>query len=127
LGWRDSNRCGEISKDDGFFGHRLSRVPESGLEAYMGAFVSKSDLLSYSYDREGDVLYLTFGEARPAITRGEQNGLLVRTDPTTREVIGVTVLDYETKFRGLDDLSWLDDQDLPTRLVNFLKRRPQVT
>jgi len=50
-----------------------------------------------SYDRGSDVLYLSIGDPRPAITRGEKNGLLIRTDPTTHEIVGLTVLDYEKK------------------------------
>ena len=57
-----------------------------------------------SYDRDCDVLYLSIGEPRPAITRGAQNGLLIRSDPETREVIGLTILHYEAKFRRLADI-----------------------
>jgi hypothetical protein len=91
----------------------------------MGATVRPNDEISVSYDCAGDVLYLSIGEPRPAITRGEKNGLLIRADPQTREVVGLTILDYEAKFRQLADISWIEE-GLPSDLMNFLKRRPHV-
>jgi uncharacterized protein YuzE len=80
--------------------------------------------LIVSYDGEGDVLYLSIGKPRPAVTRGEMNGLLVRTNPQTHQVVGLTVLDYEKKFRQLDDISWIEKQSLPDEITDFLERRP---
>ena len=91
----------------------------------MGATVRNIDEVEVSYDRDSDVLYLSLGEPRPALTRGEKNGLLVRIDPQTHQVVGLTVLDYEKKFRQLDDIAWIDKQSLPDEIVDFLKRRPQ--
>jgi uncharacterized protein YuzE len=91
----------------------------------MGATLRPSDKINVSYDGAGDVLYLSIGEPRPAITRGDKNGLLIRSDPQTREVIGLTILDYEARFRQLADISWIE-QGLPSDLMNFLKRRPHV-
>jgi len=92
----------------------------------MGAFV-ETPLISWSYDRESDVLYLSIGRARPAITHGAKDGLLIRTDPKTREIVGLTILDYESKFRRLTDLSWIDKEPLPAELIKFLKNRPLVS
>ena len=91
----------------------------------MGATVRNIDEIEVSYDPDGDVLYLSLGNPRPAITRGEKDGLLVRTDPHTDQVVGLTVLDYEKKFRQLDDVSWVEKHSLPDEIVDFLKRRPQ--
>ena len=71
--------------------------------------------------------YLSIGEPRPALTRGEKYGLLVRIDPQTHQFVGLTVLDYEKKFRQLDDIAWVEQQSLPTEIVDFLKRRPQFS
>jgi uncharacterized protein YuzE len=91
----------------------------------MGATVRNIDEVEVSYDRDGDVLYLSLGDPRPAVTRGEKNGLLVRTDPETHQVVGLTVLDYEKNFRQLADVSWVEEQSLPDEIVDLLKRRPQ--
>ncbi len=44
----------------------------------MGATVRNLDAIEASYDPDGDVLYLSIGNPRPAITRAEKDGLLVR-------------------------------------------------
>jgi hypothetical protein len=90
----------------------------------MGAAVKHMDKVKVSYDRGGDVLYLSIGEARPAITKGERNGLLIRTDPQTHEVVGLTILDYEEKFRRLADFSWIEEEHLPDEIMDFLKSPP---
>ncbi len=92
----------------------------------MGATVRNIDKVEVSYDSDGDVLYLSIGEPRPALTRGEKNGLLIRSDPQTHQVVGLTVLDYEKKFRKLADISWVEKQSLPDEIVEFLNRRPQL-
>ena len=58
------------------------------------------------------------GEPRPALTRGEKYGLLVRIDPQTHQFVGLTVLDYEKKFRQLYDIAWVEQQSLPTEIVD---------
>ena len=93
----------------------------------MGATVRNIDQVEVSYDPDGDVLYLSIAEPQAALTRGEANGLLVRTDPQTHRVVGLTVLDYEKKFRQLDDVSWVEQQSLPDELVELLKSRPQFS
>lgn len=45
------------------------------------------------YDEEDDVLYLSVSAPQPAITWESPEGALVRLDPETREVIGLTILD----------------------------------
>ena len=93
----------------------------------MGATLRQNDELDVTYDRAADVLYLSIGNPAPALTKGAENGLLIRFDPATNRVVGVTVLNYEEKFRGLDDMSWLDSKALPSQLTEYLKRRPHFT
>lgn len=45
-----------------------------------------------SYDQESDVLYLSIGRPRPAIVWESPEGVLVRLDPETRDLVGLTVL-----------------------------------
>lgn len=92
----------------------------------MGATVTQTEKVEVSYDRESDVLYLSIGKPRPAVTRGETNGLLVRADPQTHQVVGLTVLDYEKKFRQLDDISWIEKHSLPDEIADFLKTPPAI-
>jgi uncharacterized protein YuzE len=79
-----------------------------------------------SYDRDADVLYVSIGSPRPAYTYEEEEGLLLRKDPKSQELVGVTILDYEGHFRQLPDLSWLATKPLPEELIAYLRERPAV-
>ena len=79
------------------------------------------------YDREVDVLYLFVRHAKATSTLEERDGLLVDRDSYSGEIVGVTVLDYERRFRQLPDLSWLTELPLPPLLTSFLiERQPLV-
>lgn len=79
-----------------------------------------------SYDRDADVLYISIGSPRPAHTYEEEHRLLLRKDPRTGEIVGVTILDYEEHFRHLPDLSWLTTKPLPEELIAYLQERPML-
>lgn len=53
------------------------------------------------YDREGDVLYLSIGDPRPAVSQELGNDVLLRVDPETGEVVGLTVLNLSARFGSL--------------------------
>ena len=90
----------------------------------MAAPITRRGQFELSYDRDADVLYISIGSPRPAFTEEDEEGLLIRKDPQTGEVVGVTVLDYEEHFRQLSDLSWLAKKPLPEELVTYLRERP---
>jgi len=50
------------------------------------------------YDAEGDVLYLSIGEPRPAISQEVGDDVLLRIDPNTGEIVGLTVLNLSSRF-----------------------------
>jgi uncharacterized protein YuzE len=79
-----------------------------------------------SYDDASDVLYVSMGEPRPALTHEENDGVLVRTDPKTGETVGVTILSYDRHFRHLADVSWLATRGLPAEMIHYLEERPQL-
>jgi hypothetical protein len=76
--------------------------------------------LSVDYDQAGDVLYVSLGDPKPALTFEERDGLLVWKDPVSGVPIAVTVIQYEGHFRKLDDVSWVGESHLPEGLTNFL-------
>jgi hypothetical protein len=82
--------------------------------------------ISVSYDRTTDVLYVSEGDPKPALTSETREGVLVRRDPRTGKPIAVTVLDYENRFRRLRDISWLGSLGLPSDLFEYLRERPAV-
>src|ERR1700735_2931670 len=117
MGWRQGRRRGEILEDwqrnpnDGVYNSRKynSGEPIMALEKH--------------YDREGDVLYLTIRRSPFSHATKHRDGLLIDIDRESNKVVGVTVLDYETKFRKLSDLSWIMSLHLPRPLSDFLIER----
>lgn len=55
------------------------------------------------YDKVGDVLYLSVGEPRSAISREIGDDVLLRVDLDTEEVGGVTILNLSSRFSSLDN------------------------
>ena len=54
--------------------------------------------LNISYDEHADVLYLSHGKPRPAISHEVSEGILLRQDPRTQAVVGITIIDFRTTF-----------------------------
>jgi len=52
------------------------------------------------YDSEADVLYISFGEPRPAEGLDIGDGTILRIGPKTEEVIGLTILDFSKRVEG---------------------------
>ena len=58
----------------------------------------KIDQLTVSYDKEADVLYITEGKPRETIGEMMDDGVIVRRDPKTKEVLGFTIVDFTEHF-----------------------------
>lgn len=54
--------------------------------------------LNFDYDKESDVLYVSLGRPRRAISREADGGVIVRFDLKTRKVVGFTIINF---LRGL--------------------------
>jgi len=52
----------------------------------------KPTTITWDYDEEGDVLYLSIGEPRPAIGMDIGEGIVVRYDEVSQEVVGLTLI-----------------------------------
>ena len=81
-------------------------------------------ILSVSYDKASDVLYVSLGEPKAALTVEDRDGVLLRKDPKSGKPVAVTVVDYAHHFRNLKDVSWISERGLPAQLVDFLRARP---
>lgn len=57
-----------------------------------------SNQANWDYDEEADVLYLSVGEPRPAIGIDIGDGVVLRYDEETREVVGLTVIGLRSKL-----------------------------
>jgi len=55
------------------------------------------------YDSESDVLYLSAGEPRPAISREMGEDVLARVDAETGAIVGLTVLNLSGRFGAVGD------------------------
>ncbi|MFB6216637.1 MAG: DUF2283 domain-containing protein, partial [Candidatus Aenigmatarchaeota archaeon] len=55
--------------------------------------------MEISYDEEADVLYLTFRECKNVETEHEENGILVRKNMETGEIVGYTIMYISEKER----------------------------
>lgn len=66
----------------------------------MGSQKMKSKFLDY--DIENDVLYIYFEKAQEAISREVGDGIFLRLDPNTDQVVGVTVLNIRKKIIPTD-------------------------
>jgi uncharacterized protein YuzE len=55
------------------------------------------DMMQLAYDRDADVLYLTIGAPRQAISREIGDDVLLRIDVETEVVVGLTVLNLSTR------------------------------
>jgi len=53
------------------------------------------------YDAEGDVLYLSIGDPRPAISEELGDDVLLRVDVETGEIVGLTVLNLSARFSSI--------------------------
>jgi uncharacterized protein YuzE len=61
--------------------------------------------LNFYYDREADVLYFSKGTPYPEQASQEIGGdMIVRLNPKTREVEGITILNFSRRFTGIDAL-----------------------
>ena len=66
----------------------------------MGGQKMKSKFLDY--DIENDVLYIYFEKAQEAISREVGEGIFLRLDPNTDQVVGVTVLNIRKQIIPTD-------------------------
>lgn len=56
------------------------------------------------YDKEADVLYVSFGEPKSSETLDTGEDLLIRFDPVTGEITGFTVLNFSEFGQEIEEL-----------------------
>ena len=85
----------EIGSDDWLYRDGLPGAtaidPEGSLMQAL-KILEKPSVLQWDYDEEADVLYLSVGEPRPAVGTDIGEGLVVRYDEMTKEVVGLTLV-----------------------------------
>jgi len=57
----------------------------------------KMEKIEFDYDEEADVMYISFGEPKEAVTE-EIGNIGVRIDEKKREIVGLTILEFMKTF-----------------------------
>ena len=66
------------------------------------SILAKPTALTWDYDADADVLYLSLGEPQLAVGVDIGEGVMVRYDETRQEVVGLTVLGLRARLlKGL--------------------------
>jgi len=60
--------------------------------------LEKPATISWDYDEEADVLYLSLGEPRPAVGTDIGEGIVVRYDEINKEVVGLTLIGLRARL-----------------------------
>ena len=63
----------------------------------------KPQEMKFRFDAKSDVMYFSFGEPREAISVEQESGLIIRMDPETDEVVGLTIVDFLKRLSGKDE------------------------
>ena len=54
----------------------------------------KNQNVEWDYDAEADALYLSIGNPRVAEGVNIGGGIIVRVNPKTKEIVGITIIDF---------------------------------
>ena len=55
--------------------------------------------MSFSYDKQADVLYLSMGNPRKSISHEVEDGIILRFDAKKKHLSGVTIMDFQARFQ----------------------------
>jgi uncharacterized protein YuzE len=60
--------------------------------------LEKPSSITWDYDEEADVLYLSVGEPQPALGLDIGEGVIIRYDEARKEVVGLTLLGLRARL-----------------------------
>lgn len=60
--------------------------------------LEKPSSISWDYDEEADVLYLSMGEPKPALGVDIGEGVILRYDESRKEVVGLTLIGLRVRL-----------------------------
>ena len=63
-----------------------------------------ADVLRFAYDKEADILDISLGRPRRAISREIEDDVFVRLDFKSKKVVGFSILNFTKWFNALDDV-----------------------
>ena len=77
------------------------------------------------YDKMADVLYISFGAPKAAISDEVDDGDFVRVDPFTDEIVGITLLDFKERYL-IENIEESAQLIIPEILDKFRKHSHQI-
>lgn len=54
--------------------------------------------LNFSYDKEGDILDISLGQPKKAISEEISDDFFVRLEPKSKKIVGFMILNFEKRF-----------------------------
>ena len=69
-----------------------------------GGSVEKNQIVM-SYDREADVVYISFGKPMKSVSEEIDPYVVVRRNPKTKEILGITITNFTKYFEAKKQLS----------------------
>jgi len=54
--------------------------------------------LSINYDKNSDILYISLGDSKECINTELEKGNLLRFEPSTNELVGITLMDFADRY-----------------------------
>lgn len=57
--------------------------------------------MSVNYDKQSDVMYVSFGKPQCGIADEMEHGIFIRKDLSGNKIIGITFLDFKENFQNL--------------------------
>lgn len=83
--------------------------------------------LNIDYDEEADVLYLSFGKPRPAISIEVKEGDFVRVDAYSDEIVGITIIDFKEKYITSKITSTILDKSVKNIIPKIIRDFKKIT
>jgi uncharacterized protein YuzE len=86
----------------------------------------KKPEVQIDYDKRADVLYISYGNPRPGIALEVNDGTLVRIDPYTDDIVGITIINFRERymFSASDNIEKSAKKIIP-KILDELKRYRQ--
>ena len=62
-----------------------------------------AETLRFSYDKEADILDISVGRPRRAVSREIEDDVFIRFNPSSKKIIGFSILNFTKWFKELND------------------------
>ncbi|MBI2583367.1 MAG: DUF2283 domain-containing protein, partial [Candidatus Aenigmarchaeota archaeon] len=56
--------------------------------------------LNFGYDKDGDILDISIGKPKPAVSKEIAEDVFARLDPKTKKIVGFMIMNFEKRFGG---------------------------